>query len=115
MLLDSHPTDGKINSLSFFSLRGLRELPDRLRAHGFYACWTRKEAFLKATGDGLSLPLSDFSVTTHPDRNPELEDIKGNREAGKQWFLADLSVVDGYRAAVAVEAAASLLETNAWN
>jgi len=71
---------------------------------GFYACWTRKEAFLKATGDGLSFPLSDFSVTTHPD--PELEDIKGNREAGKQWFLADLSVVDGYRATVVVEAAA---------
>jgi hypothetical protein len=41
--------------------------------------------------------------------------MKGNTEACKQWFLADLSVVDGYRAAVAVEAAASRVETYAWS
>jgi 4'-phosphopantetheinyl transferase len=98
----------------FFSLReraGLQALPDHLRVPGFFACWTRKEAFLKATGDGLSFPLADFSVTTHPDLDPELEDINGNTEAGKQWFLADLSVVDGWRATVAVEGAFSRLET----
>jgi 4'-phosphopantetheinyl transferase len=98
----------------FFSLReraGLRALPDHLRAPGFYACWTRKEAFLKATGDGLSFPLADFSVTTHPDLDPELEQIRGNTEARKQWFLADLRVVAGYRATVAVEGAFSRLET----
>ena len=98
----------------FFSLRergALRTLPDHLRVSGFFACWTRKEAFLKATGDGLSFPLADFSVTTHPDLCPELEEIRGNTEARKQWFLADLSVADGYRATVAVEAHFSRLET----
>jgi 4'-phosphopantetheinyl transferase len=98
----------------FFSLHertGLRALPDHLRVPGFYACWTRKEAFLKATGDGLSFPLKDFSVTTHPDLDPELEEIRGNTGARKQWFLADLNVVDGYRATVAVEDAFSRLET----
>ena len=102
----------------FFSLReraGLQALPDRLRVPGFFACWTRKEAFLKATGDGLSFPLADFSVTTHPDLDPELEEINGNTEAGKLWFLADLSVVDGYRATVVVEGAFSRLETYSWN
>jgi 4'-phosphopantetheinyl transferase len=102
----------------FFSLReraGLRALPDHLRVPGFFACWTRKESFLKATGDGLSFPLADFSVTTHPDLDPKLEEIRGNTEARKQWFLADLSVVDGYRATVAVEATSSRLETRAWN
>lgn len=102
----------------FFSVReraGLRALPSHLRVPGFFACWTRKEAFLKATGAGLSFPLADFSVTTHPDLDPELEDINGNTEAGKQWFLADLSVVDGYRAAVALDRACSQLETYAWN
>jgi len=102
----------------FFSLReraGLQALPDHLRVAGFFACWTRKEAFLKATGDGLSFPLADFSVTAHPDLNPELEEINGNTEAGKLWFLADLSVVDGYRATVALEHCPSRLETYSWN
>jgi 4'-phosphopantetheinyl transferase len=102
----------------FFSLReraGLQALPDRLRVPGFFACWTRKEAFLKATGDGLSFPLAAFSVTTHPDLDPELEEINGNTEAGKLWFLADLSVVDGFRATVALDRCHSRLETYSWN
>ena len=102
----------------FFSVReraGLRGLPDHLRAAGFYACWTRKEAFLKATGDGLSFPLADFSVTTHPDLDPELEEIKGSTEADRQWFLVDLHVREGYRATVAMEQSCCRLETYAWN
>jgi 4'-phosphopantetheinyl transferase len=90
-------------------------LADHLRVPGFFACWTRKEAFLKATGDGLSFLLVDFSVTTHPDLDPALEEIRGNTEASKQWFLADLSVVDGYRATVASDNSYSHLETHAWN
>jgi 4'-phosphopantetheinyl transferase len=102
----------------FFSTReraGLRALPDHLRVPAFFACWTRKESFLKATGEGLSFPLADFSVATHPDLDPALEEINGNTEAGKQWFLADLSVVDGYRATVALDRCHSRLETYAWN
>jgi 4'-phosphopantetheinyl transferase len=112
-------SDVDTNSLAerFFSVReraGLQALPDPIRVLGFFACWTRKEAFLKATGDGFSFPLADFSVTTHPDLDSRLEDIKGNTEAGKQWFLADLSVVDGFRATVALERSYSRLETYAW-
>jgi 4'-phosphopantetheinyl transferase len=95
---------------SFHERAELRALPDHLRVPAFYACWTRKEAFLKATGDGLSFPLADFSVTTHPELDPGLEEIRGNTEARKHWFLADL-VVDGYRATMAVEGAVSQLET----
>ena len=101
----------------FFSLReraGLQALPDHLRVPGFFACWTRKEAFLKATGEGLSFPLADFSVTTHPDLDLQLEDIKGDTAAGKHWFLADLGVADGFRATVAVKCAYSCRETYAW-
>ncbi len=102
----------------FFSLReraGLQALPDHLRLPGFFACWTRKEAFLKATGEGLSFPLADFSVTTHPALDPVLEEIRGNTEAAQQWSLADLSVVDGYRATAAVEGAFPRLETCTYN
>jgi len=102
----------------FFSVReraGLRALPAQLHVLGFFACWTRKEAFLKATGDGLAFPLADFSVTTHPDSDPKLEEIKGNRETGDRWFLADVDVGNVYRAAVAVESTACRLETYTWN
>jgi 4'-phosphopantetheinyl transferase len=113
-----HDVDTVALSERFFSVTeraGLHALPSDLRVAGFYACWTRKEAFLKATGDGLSFPLADFSVTTHPDLEPKLEDIKGDSEAGKNWFLADLSVIEGYRAALASDGSYSDLETYAWN
>jgi len=81
----------------------LGALPEDLRLPAFFACWTRKESFIKATGDGLSLPLSEFSVTTHPDLEPHLEDVRGDAEARKRWSLADLSDHEGYRAALTVE------------
>jgi 4'-phosphopantetheinyl transferase len=102
----------------FFSLRertGLGTLPAQLRVRGFFACWTRKEAFLKATGEGLAFPLADFSVTTHPDNDPRLEGIKGDMRAGDKWLLADVDVGDFYRATVAVEDTSCRLETYAWN
>jgi 4'-phosphopantetheinyl transferase len=102
----------------FFSERersGLRAMPEHLRLPGFFACWTRKEAFPKAIGDGLSSPLSEFSVTTHPDLEPELEEIRGNREVRKQWFLGDLGVGDGYRSSIAVEGPRPDLRTYSWN
>ena len=102
----------------FFSIReraGLRELSDVLRVRGFFACWTRKEAFLKATGTGLSFSLADFSVTTHPGRDPELEELEGNLDAGKQWLLKDLGVGDEHHATVAVEDPQARIETYIWN
>jgi 4'-phosphopantetheinyl transferase len=102
----------------FFSLReraGLKTLPDDLRVLGFFACWARKEAFLKATGTGLSFPLADFSVTTHPDHDPKLEEVRGNFEAGKLWFLKDLGVGDDHRATIAVEHPQARIETYIWN
>lgn len=98
----------------FFSKRervALEALPTSLRLSGFFACWTRKESFLKATGDGLSFALTDFSVTTHPGLIPSIEEISGNAEVGKQWFLADLSVADGYRASLCADVRLSDLRT----
>lgn len=106
--------DTNLLSERFFSSlerEGLRWLPEHLRVPGFFACWTRKEALLKATGDGLSVPLADFSVSTHPDHDPEVAEIRGDSEAGKQWFLADLNVEDDYRAALAVRCPHVWLET----
>jgi 4'-phosphopantetheinyl transferase len=90
----------------FFSPReraGLQALPEHLLVPGFFACWTRKEAFLKATGAGLSFPLADFSVSTHPDLPPQLEDLLGDAEARNRWFLTDLGVGKAYRASLALD------------
>ena len=113
-------TDADTTALAerYFSIReraGLRTLPEPLRVSAFFACWTRKESFLKATGDGLSFPLANFSVTTDPDSNPEIEEINGKADAAKQWRLADLKVAAGYRAALAIDGFDSRVETFAWN
>ena len=53
----------------YFSLEEqaeLRSLPDELRTEAFFHCWTRKEAFLKARGQGLATPLDCFSVSLTP-------------------------------------------------
>ena len=98
----------------FFSERersGLAALPDHLRVQSFFACWTRKEAFLKATGFGLSFPLSGFSVSTHPERDPELEEIQGDPQSAKRWSLLDIQAEKDYRATVAIQCVEPTLAT----
>jgi 4'-phosphopantetheinyl transferase len=50
----------------------LRALPAQQQVTGFYLCWTRKEAILKAVGTGLTLPLDSFSVSLRPDAPAKL-------------------------------------------
>jgi 4'-phosphopantetheinyl transferase len=97
--------------LSARELDGLASLPGELRLLAFFACWTRKEAFLKATGFGLSYPLSDFSVTTDPGSRPTIREIKGDEDLAKMWSLMDIDVDEGYRAAVAVDHESPTLST----
>lgn len=60
----------------YFSLQEvteLRALPSSLRADGFFLCWTRKEAYVKARGDGLYIPLESFNVSLTPGHPERLE------------------------------------------
>lgn len=89
----------------FFSQQenaSLRSLPIPLRREAFFNCWTRKEAYLKARGDGLSLPLNQFEVSLIPGEPAVLLSVQGDRNMGLQWSLFSLSPALEYVAAIAV-------------
>ncbi len=72
------------------------------RAHAFLTCWTRKEAYIKARGEGLSLPLHDFDVTLRDGVAPRLRWTAWSESEPCTWTLVDVSASDGdYVAAVA--------------
>jgi 4'-phosphopantetheinyl transferase len=90
----------------FFSARevqGILAVSEDKRQEVFFACWTRKESFLKATGAGLSYPLSEFSVSVNPDGPAELCEVKGKGDITKNWFLTDVFTGEGFRGALASE------------
>ncbi len=74
-------------------------LPDRVRA--FLTMWTRKEAFVKATGEGLSRPLDSFSVSAAWNA-PRLLSVKDGENAG-DWSMETLEAAPGYVASVACD------------
>jgi 4'-phosphopantetheinyl transferase len=72
----------------------LAALPEADRLHGFFQCWARKEAFVKALGQGLSYPLEAFAVSV----TPEARLLSG----ADAWSIAALSPEPGYAGAVVV-------------
>jgi len=81
-------------------LKGLQG--DELRA-AFFRCWTRKEAYIKARGEGLSLPLHQFDVSVARDERKALLATRPDALEADRWILRDVPVRTGYMAAVAVE------------
>jgi 4'-phosphopantetheinyl transferase len=90
----------------FFSARevaGLRGLAPEERAAAFFNCWTRKEAYIKARGEGLSFPLDQFVVSLAPGEPAALLEVRGSPSECERWTLRELSPGAEYAAAVAVE------------
>ena len=90
----------------FFSVRENAEfdsLPGGLENEAFFNCWTRKEAFLKAVGCGLKVPLNRFDVSLTPSRPARIVMIDGSREGSHDWELYDLRPAPGYIGALALE------------
>lgn len=81
----------------------LRRLPAELHTQAFYNCWTRKEAYIKARGQGLSIPLDQFEVSLIPGMPAALLHSQAGQEEAARWRLQELDPDPAYAAAVAVE------------
>ena len=81
--------------------RKLLALPQQEHALAFFRCWTRKEAYIKAIGDGLFAPLDGFEVTLAPAEPVAFVQID-NRPAAAEWSLFEFDAGPDYAGAVAV-------------
>jgi 4'-phosphopantetheinyl transferase len=71
------------------------------RALGFYLAWTRKEAYIKAVGDGLHIPLDSFSVTLRPGEEARLIGFDTNSKCARHWNLHHFEAASAFVGAVA--------------
>ncbi len=89
----------------FFSpheVGALTALPPAWQAAGFFNCWTRKEAYLKALGSGLAIALDRFDVSLAPHEPARLLADRGNADL-ERWDLTALDPGEGYAGALVVE------------
>lgn len=80
----------------------LDSLPDNLKARAFFDCWTRKEAWIKARSQGLSIPLDSFDVAFAPDAPARLLATRGEPAEAGAWSLFDVPPAPGYAGALAI-------------
>jgi 4'-phosphopantetheinyl transferase len=119
--VDLEPRERKVNypelAKGFFSpaeTETLLALPQEEQQEAFIRCWTRKEAYMKARGAGISMGLSTFDVSFAPGDQPCLlrTETPGDADA---WSLHDLSTVEGFIAALCLEGAGGPIETSTWS
>ena len=77
--------------------------PPEQREMAFFLCWTRKEAYIKAHGLGLSLPLGSFDVSLSPNQPAILRATRPDPQEAARWILESFEVASGYSSAAAVE------------
>jgi 4'-phosphopantetheinyl transferase len=102
----------------FFSateVRCLEMLPPGERADAFFSCWTRKEAYIKAVGEGLSIPLRNFDVAFGPSIPAALLAVRGRSGERERWRMYDIEAPEGYKAALVAEGKAHQIHYWHWN
>ncbi len=91
----------------YFSQREIATLSDiqgeNAREKAFYNCWTRKEAYIKGRGEGLSLRLDQFDVSLRPGKPAKLLNHYQFPQEVYRWSLKEIRPAPGYAASLAVE------------
>ena len=99
----------------FFSpseVQALLSLPTELQSEAFFRCWTRKEAYIKGKGRGLSLPLDEFDVSVLPGEPAALLNTRPDPGDAARWSMFQVDPAPGYSGTVAVEGHS--MELNYW-
>jgi len=81
----------------------LLSLTPEVQTKAFFECWTRKEAYIKARGDGLSRRLDTFEVAFGPGVTPAIVSAADEPDAAARWAVHDLQPPEGYCGALMVE------------
>jgi 4'-phosphopantetheinyl transferase len=93
-------------AVRFFSTGEVSELlslePED-RGLAFFRCWTRKEAYVKAIGDGLAIPLNRFRVTLLPGAPAGFVQIASDMGIASDWTMHHLEPAPGYVGALAYQ------------
>jgi 4'-phosphopantetheinyl transferase len=96
--------DAESIAARFFSTAEASELlsltPEQ-RGPAFFRCWTRKEAYVKAVGDGLAIPLNRFQVTLLPGIPARFVQLASDMGTAADWTLDHLELAPGYLGALA--------------
>jgi len=93
--------------------RALLALPDYARQDAFFTCWARKEAYIKARGEGMKISLRSFEVTVTPGGAPRL--LRAEGDDPTRWTFYDAAPESGYAGAAAVHALISEIESPLWH
>ena len=103
---------------NFFSMKeiaSLEDQPDEEQYRAFFRCWTRKESFIKAKGNGLSFPLDSFSVSLDADEKAELLETHWDESERSTWNLFSFLPADGYIGAISVQGHIESISYRDWN
>jgi 4'-phosphopantetheinyl transferase len=93
-----------------YEIKTLSALPAAEKPAAFFRCWTRKEAYIKAIGSGLSHPLDQFDVTLAPNEPAALLRVHQDPESVARWTMFDLDVGPGYAAALAIDSPVNTIQ-----
>ncbi|MDB6020646.1 MAG: phosphopantetheine--protein transferase [Pedosphaera sp.] len=102
----------------FFSAREtaqLKSLPAEQKQAGFFNLWTRKEAWLKATGEGICEMLGEVEVSMLPGEPARLLSIFKDVRAAAKWTMHDFNPAAGFKAALAVPCPGLQIQCRSWS
>jgi 4'-phosphopantetheinyl transferase len=108
--------EAKDIAANFFSkneIMNLLALPEHEQPLGFFNCWTRKEAFIKAVGEGLSFPLDKFEVSLEPNRPAKLLATHWDPKAVSKWTMYSMSPGANFVGSLVIEGIVE--QVKCWN